>query len=374
MIIKVLLIQQDLDAGGVEKRRLSIVKNLQGKGFEFKIICTYANDFYKQEFKKHGVEVIELGKIISIFELDKHKKVRLVMKEFSPTIVHGAVFEGVFLSAINGFIRKTPIIILEETSNPENRSKKATLLLRGLSQVADAFIGVSAASTSYLSKIAKVSKKKIHLINNGVPIPREVTSSEVELLKEQLGIFPNDVIIGTVSRLENDTKRITDLIDAFKIINEKVTNTKLLLVGSGKDHQLLVDYTKERDLQQTVIFTGYQSDVTPFYRLMNIFALVSQREAFGLVIAEAMLNKLPIVASNVGGIPYVIEDNVSGLLIDPLDIADITTKLLYFVNNKSQRFTYADKGYQRALTNFTEDLYTNNIKDLYTNLYQKKKG
>src|SRR5690606_32661652 len=131
-------------------------------------------------------------------------------------IIHGAVYEGVTMAAINGFIKKVPVVILEETSDPQNRSSKADFLLRIFSWAADRFVAIAPNVADYLRDRAKVSPKKVITINNGVEIPRAVSDEEIQDLKAEYAIREGDFVVGAVGRLFNDHKKITDILEAVK--------------------------------------------------------------------------------------------------------------------------------------------------------------
>jgi glycosyltransferase involved in cell wall biosynthesis len=372
-MIKVLHIQETLGSGGVERLRLSLSKLLDKQKFELKIVCTNYGGGIKEEIESNGVEVIPIGKFKGVFDIKNHLKIQKIISKFNPDIIHGAVFEGVTMASINGFIKKVPIIIIEETSDPINRSWKANLLMKLFAKLSNCVIGVSPGVMEYLHQTLRISTDKTTLINNGVKIPRIVSEQETLELNARLGILPNDIVIGSVGRMQMDEhKRFSDLINAFSIVSQSNTHTKLLLVGSGielKNYQLL---TQKLGITDKVIFAGYQSDVDLYYKSMHIFSLVSSYEAFGLVLAEAMLHKLPIIATKVGGMKYIVKDNETGFLVKKYDVSAITDKITALCNDSKVRFDFGEKGYERAMNNYTEKMYVQNIVNLYNNLLKNK--
>jgi glycosyltransferase involved in cell wall biosynthesis len=370
-MIRVLHILSTVTGGGVERRRLSLAKAFKGTEIQMKLVGTFKSGSIAEQIEDNEVEIIEIGEFNGPFHWEKHKKIQKIIDDFKPHIIHGAVYEGVTMAAINGFIKKVPIIILEETSDPQNRSGKADFLLRIFSFVTDKFIAIAPNVANYLTSTAKVSQKKVIMINNGVEIPRQVSDVEIQNLKGQYSIKEDDFVIGTVGRLFNDHKKITDIIEAIHLLKD-FENLKLLIVGSGKDEELIKQKAIDLGVQEKVIFTGYQFDTAPFYKLMNIFCIASQREGFGLVAAEAMLHYLPVIATRVGGLQNVVVDGETGILISshrPQEIAEAITKLH---NSKDLIKEYADNGYKRALENYTEERYVNDVIALYKELLKKK--
>ena len=183
-----LYIISTVTGGGVERRRLSLAKYLDKDKFKMKLVGTHKGGFIAEQIEEHGMEILEVGDFNGPVHWTKHRKVQQIIDDFQPHIIHGAVYEGVTMAAVNGFLKKVPIVILEETSDPQNRSAKASLLLRFFSLAADRFIAISPNVAVYLTAKAKVSPRKVITINNGVEIPLDVDKDEVSNLRKRLNI------------------------------------------------------------------------------------------------------------------------------------------------------------------------------------------
>lgn len=369
-MIRVLHIMSTVIGGGVERRRLSLAKAFKGSNFHMKLVGTFKSGAIAEQIEENGVEIIEIGDFNGPFHWDKHRKIQKIIDDFQPHIIHGAVYEGVTMAAINGFIKKVPMVILEETSDPQNRSAKADFLLRIFSWTADRFIAIAPNVADYLRNTAKISPQKVITINNGVQIPRQVSEGEIQNLKNQYSITGDDFIVGTVGRLENEVKKFTDIFEAIKQLG--LPRLKLLLVGGGRDEQLLKDKTRELGIEGQVIFTGYHFDTAPYYKLMNIFCIASQREGFGLVAAEAMLHHLPVIATKVGGLQNVVVHDETGILIKPNQPKDIALAVSKLYNDPQLLDSFADKGFKRAMDNYTEERYVKEVEALYLELLRSK--
>ena len=373
-MIRVLNIIDTMSSGGVERRRLSLAKLLDKSKFELKIICTNAVGLLPDEIRQQGVEVIAIGNLNSFMDYKQHLKVMKVIDEFKPHIIHGAVFEGVTMAAINGFLKRVPVVILEETSDPQNRRWKGNLLLKLLSLTADKVIGVSPAATDYLKNKLQLSANKVQLITNGVAVPKVVSQDVVQNFKEKYHIEADEIVIGSVGRMSSDThKRFSDLIRAFAFLLKKQPKVKLILVGDGPQKVNYIQLVHELKIQNQVVFAGYQSEIGNYYSLFDIFCLVSAYEAFGLVLAEAMLHKLPVLATRVGGMQYIVDDNQTGFLVDKFDVNAIAEKLEILCLDADLRKQFGSNGYEKALNNYTEEPYVKEVEDLYLELIKKNK-
>lgn len=365
--IRVLHCIETIASGGVEQVRLTLVRGLDANKYEHKIICTWAGGPVAAALEAEGVELIVIGSFTHPFEWRKHKKVLEVIRTYKPHIIHGAIFEGMTMAAIGGTLGRVPIIILEETSEPSTRSQKAILLQRVFVRLADKIIGISPTVVNYLKSKAKLPSEKVILINNGVS---ETSQSSVQISRNEYGIEEGDFLIGSVGRVYNEVKRFSDLLHAIKLIgNPKI---KFLLLGVGPDLEMLKQNAIDLGIADQFIPVGYQSDPNPFYRIMNVFCLPSAHEGFGLVAVEAMLQKLPVIVSKVGGLQDIVIEGETGFLIPSMNPKAIASKIQVLLDNPDLRESMGNKGRLRALENYTAKRYCQEVEDLYLELLKKK--
>ena len=105
---------------------------------------------------------------------------------------------------------------------------------------------------------------------------------------------------------------------------------------------------------------------------MNVFTLVSAYEAFGLVLAEAMLNNLPVIATRVGGMKYIVDDNETGVLVEKFDVKGISSAMEQLHNDKILCEKMGRRGFEKAVTEYTEEVYVEKVSQLYEQLYSVK--
>ena len=365
--IKILYCLETIGWGGVESRRFSIAQSLDLNKFEIKIICTKALGVYKTKFNDLGIEIYEVGEFKSAFEFQKLKYVRSIIKKFHPTIIHGGVFEGNTMAVLSSLFIPKMKIIIEETSDPRNRSSKAHFLLKIYSILADKFIAISPSVEDYLINRLKVTVSKVALITNGVPFPRKVDANEVQGLKEELGIKDGDFVIGSVGRLRDFHKRFSDIIKAVSFMSSRV-NIKILIVGEGPDKDFLQETADDLGLADNLIMVGLQMDTAPYFQLMDVFCLASYMEGFGLVVVEAMFHKLPVIGTKVGGIVNIIDDKETGFLVDPQNPKGIADLISILKQEEELRVSMGIKGFLKASMYYSVKRYTDEVKQLYNEI------
>jgi glycosyltransferase involved in cell wall biosynthesis len=215
-----------------------------------------------------------------------------------------------------------------------------------------------------------VSRDKIDVMANAVEQRPKPTPSELLRLRQSFGIRPDDIVIVSVGRLSLE-KGLYELFEVFRRL--QVTglagSVRLLLVGDGGEAAKL--RTLAKVFGDRVIFAGHQTEPWPFFCIADIFALPSHSEGSPLVLFEAMSASLPIVASAVGGIPEVVQDELSALLVPPQDVERLFHAILRVV---------ADAVFRRALgqaalvgvKRYTPDQYCENLMGVYSRLVDSK--
>lgn len=371
--IRVLHCLETVGSGGVEQRRLSLVRHLDPARYEQHLVCTKAVGGLPQQLEKAGCVIHEVGEFNGIFDRRPYKATLDVVRNFRPHIIHGAVYEGVAQAAVAGRLGRVPVIIGEETSDPENRRWKGHLLYRGLAGLCHHMVGVSPAVVQYLERTIRVPAGKVTLINNGVAEKPPAGQAELTGLRDQFGLPEDSFVIGTVGRLFDDHKRVSDLIRGLSLMLSVRPDARLLIVGSGPDEAALQELAHQLGVSERVVFAGYQADTQPFYQLMNVFALASAHEAFGLVLVEAMFAQLPVVATRVGGIPGVVKEGDTGYLVEPCQPQELARVILGLADDAPMRRSMGDKGRERALKHFSAERYVSDVDKLYQRLLSERK-
>ena len=320
-----------------------------------------------EALEAEGVELIPIGGFKHPFQWKKHKQVLKVIRDFKPHIIHGAIFEGMSMAAISGTIGRVPVRIMEETSEPTTRSKKALWIQRIFSHMSDKIIGISPSVCDFLIQNAGIPRRKVVLINNGVPIPGP--GAQI-FTKSDLGLDQNDIVLGAVGRVYNEVKRFSDILEALRILaNQRL---KFLLIGDGPDLPELKIKAKFLGVEGQFISLGYHSSPQSFMELMDIFLVPSAHEGFGLVAVEAMFAGLPVIATRVGGLKDVVRDGETGYLVSPLSPKELAEKIQFLLDNPELKTHMGQKGRLRALEFYTAERYCEEIKILYLDLLDKK--
>ena len=203
-------------------------------------------------------------------------------------------------------------------------------------------------------------RPKIAMVYMGVKEPK-VDSKRVEELRNKYAIDEKDFVVGIVGRIE-EGKGQWLLIEALKKLKE--LDIKALIVGHTMDEEYLntlKEKVNDYGLKEKVIFTGFTKEVNEHFQLCNASVLATQQETFGLVVIEAMVNEVVIVATNKGGPLEIIDDGVDGLLFER-SVEDLSEKLRWLYEHQDEAKEMAKKAKQKVLETFE---YTKQMEKLY---------
>lgn len=193
--------------------------------------------------------------------------------------------------------------------------------------------GIVALTEDMKSKLTNFYNKRIDVIPNGIDINEFFDRTQIisnHFLKKQ----QNEKIIIYVGSLRS-VKGVNYLIDAFKLVRQKRNDVKLLLIGDGYDRKTLECQVNMLKISDYVIFLGLRphKEIPSHLKMADIFVLPSLYEGFPNVLLEAMAAGLPIVATNVTGIPEIIKNETNGFIVNPNSSSEIAEKILFLLEN-----------------------------------------
>lgn len=169
-----------------------------------------------------------------------------------------------------------------------------------------------------------------------------------------------EITIGSVANFRQQKDHRT-LLQAFKSVSLKHPECKLVLVGDGPTKDQMKDLASELGLGDRVMFVGEVNDTGQYYRQFDIFALSSHYEGHSLVILEAMNYAIPIVATNVGGVPNTVNDGVEGFLVSPQSPEKFSEALEKLIENPSLRISMGKAGRKKVIDVYSIDKWAEKL-------------
>ena len=238
-----------------------------------------------------------------------------------------------------------------------------------INRVLDSAEVIIATTRSYAeeSPFLKNYLDKIVVIPNGINLEEVTTNLTREESRIKLGLPLKTKIILFFGSLV-PYKGPDILLKAFKIIKKEFPEVKLIFGGRGQMLVELQSMAKKFGLEDDVIFLGFveEEDKVLYYKSADIFSLPSTNmaESFGIVNLEAMASGIPVVGSNLGGIPDIVEDGKNGLLAKPRDPQSLADSLLKLLKDDDLRVKMGNNG-RKMVADYTWDKIAKTTEDLY---------
>jgi glycosyltransferase involved in cell wall biosynthesis len=214
-----------------------------------------------------------------------------------------------------------------------------------------------------------VGQDKIIKIYSGIDLNQFCPANEdvKNKIRQKWKLNRNDPVIGIVSKLW-EGKGHTVLLEAFRALKKRITNARLVIVGEGYLYDDLLRMVKLNGLRDSVLFTGFQMDVSEILATFDVAVLPSFFEGMGRVLLEAMAMEKPVVASRVGGIPDLVKDGVNGVLVTPGNVQELAGAIEKIVTDKGLAQKMGREGRKRIKEQFSSEVMARSIERVYHEL------
>lgn len=347
--------------GGAQKYVYDLAVAAQARGDVVRVIVGGTGELM-QQLQSAGIDTIsfDLMKrgIHTVNEFRVLTRLIREVKAFKPDVVHGNSSKAGLLAAIAGRVSGVHHILytchgwaFNETGNVFKKIlywifHYLTVLVNDTTICVSEAIKRDAYSMPFM-------RSKLITIHLGVQptelLPKEAARAEL------VPIVPaNATWIGTVGRL--DPVKLHDvLIRAFKVVHDSFPAAILVIVGEGSKRSELEGLIKNLSLTDAVFLCGHKENALRYMQAFDIFAFPSYSESFGFAVAEAGLAALPVVASNVGGIPEIITDGEQGLLVKRANVEALSGALIKLISEPALRTQFGNKLKEKILRDFTKE-------------------
>lgn len=366
--MNILFLSTHLNAGGITSYVHTMASGLRRRGHHVHVATSGGN--MEEEFASLGVKLLRLN-ICTKSELDpriycalftlvkyiRQNNIDLIHAQTRITQVMGACLNMItgkpYLSTCHGFFKRR-------------------LSRRWMPCWGNAVIAISKPVKKHLASDFKVKARRIFLIESGIDLDEfaliDNETRKVHRRRHHLGDKP---AVGMIARL-SDVKGQDVLIEALNKVITHFRDIKLILVGEGKMEKELRDIVKRLNLQDHVWFFPIVNRTYEMLSLFDIFVMPSRQEGLGLSIMEAQAAGLPVIASRVGGIPTLIEDGKTGILVKPGDWNELAEAIIRLLQDRARMNKIGLAGREFIKKNFSADRMLNEVEDLYRRLVSNK--
>lgn len=363
--MKVLYVITGLGQGGAERVVCDLADQMHQRGHSVKIAYLTGDVFTKPRCPE--IELIKINlNSLWLFPL-AYIKLSKVIRIFKPDVVHShMVHANIFTRLVR---ITTPIKKLICTAHNSYEGGRLRMLAYRLTHnLADLTTNVSNEAVQAFIEKKAVPDSDIITTYNGIDLSRFFYNSEAKnKILNELNININSYLILAVGRF-SEQKDYPNLLHAFKILKNKcIGDIKLIIAGDGELRSEIEKIIDELDLKQDIYLLGRRSDISDLMSAADLFVLSSKYEGFGLVVAEAMACRCPVVATNSGGVSEVIGGY--GAIVkpcNPLLLAHSMGEALSMPDSK--RLEIIESGYEHVQKKFN----LNNIINVWEGIYREE--
>jgi len=240
---------------------------------------------------------------------------------------------------------------------------------RYLHRFADRTVCVSRPFSEMLAKRG-MRREKIAVIPNAIEEETRA-GAETSDIRTELGLSSDALVVGAIGRLSPE-KGHTFLLRAWADIAPSLPSARLVLVGDGPCMATLRREAHALGVDSTVLFTGFRADGRRFFSLFDVMVLPSLEEGLPYVLLEAMIGKVPVVASRVGEVPHVLEAGRLGCLVEPKDASGLARATLRLLNSPEEASRIAADAYLSVRARYSQEARTKQIAEVYDDVLRHR--
>jgi len=354
--INLLYLATDSKIGGAENVILALIKGLDRNKYSIYLLVLSGAGPLIKEAKKLGIEAVSL-KMKTRFDFISLLKIFPYLRGKKIDILHTHLYHSNILGYFIKKWKKIPIFLYTSHGLPIKKNSPLSQVNNSIMRkVNQRVIAVSSDIKRKLINYGKVKPEKIIVVYNGVDADQFIFKRESK-----------NIFVGTVANLR-PVKGHQYLLRAIPIVLERIPAAKFLIVGQGPLRKDLERLAKRLKITKNVIFTGYQKNIAEILAKLTLFILPSIRETFPVCLLEAMAASLPVVATDVGGIPEVVKDKETGLLVPPKNPEALATAILTLLQDKERAKNMGIAGRKKIEQDFTVEMMVRRNDEIYRTL------
>lgn len=366
--IKIGYIIDNLGRAGTQTFLVKLTRGLTDYGYDQRVYClnNSTNKEVIQSLKDCGVSVVVIGKLQLILITGL---LRLII-EFTvwrPHIIQTFLPFGDIIGRTVARITNIPVIV--SSIRARNVDKKWWQFL--LDKITIRWVNKVVFNSNQIIPFAiaheGIHKSHVVYIPNGIDVPQKIPVKTLSGIRKHFNIDPSISVIGTVGRL-CPQKGYQYLLQAYRKVSQKEPDSALLIIGDGPLQTQLQEEAEHLGIANHITFLKERTDISELLSIMDVYVQSSLWEGMPNAVMEAMAAGKPIVLTNVDGGRELIEDQVTGWLVEPADIKALASSILYVLKNKDEAKRVGATASEHVHKNYPLDKMISSYNELYRGL------
>jgi glycosyltransferase involved in cell wall biosynthesis len=352
--------------GGAEEMVLNLVRHLPAEKYEPAVCAIHEPGPIGREIEATGVPFRTLGRVPGVRDPMAVGTLYRYLREISPDIVHTFLLTASLYGRLAAIAARVPIVIGTEVNIYADKRWHHRGAERLLMAGTDCVIASAESVKEFYVRQVGADPDRVDVIYNAVDFSALATSATRAELRARLNVPGDALVAGVIARL-TDQKGHSYLFDA--VANEPaLAGLHLVVIGDGPLRAALERQVVQLGLSSRVSFLGSRRDLGDLLSVMDIFVLPSLWEGLPLSLVLAMGAGLPVVSTSVAGIPEVVADGRTGLLVPPADSGALRRALVRLVKSPEERQNLGAAAREYVLPRFGVDRYVASVISVYDRL------
>ncbi len=353
-----------LRTGGAEKMLVNLLQSVDKTDFRYSVLCLGMEGELASEVRASGVQV----KVYKVRFRNFLRDIRYLASWFrsqNVQVIHSHMYYATLWSHLAGMLAGVPVRVTTEHGKELWKNKLQILVGQWLSGRTYRHIAVSEDIKIIRQTQHGFAPERISVVPNGVPIPiQSDCASARKRVRQEFELEKNQILVGTVGRVVA-AKDYLNMVRALELVRQEIPGVHWLQIGDGPLLDQLRQEVAERGLDSAVTFAGRRSDIPDLLGAMDLWVMSSVREGLPVSLLEAMAERLPIVATDVGGIPDAVTHNKSAWLVPAENSNALGGGIIKILQNPSLATELAVAAYDCVVEKYSIQSVSEKVTEIY---------
>jgi glycosyltransferase involved in cell wall biosynthesis len=341
---------------GSENHLLLLLPDLRERGHDVRLVMLHEGEPGAEELavrlEREGVPVERLRMRLALDPLAFARVARSIRRR-RPDVVHTHLVHADFHGLPAGRVARAPLLVSTKHGfNPFRGGRGFAAADRAVARLADVHVAISHGLARYLAESEGFDEDAFEIVHYGIvpgpPPAGPPAEPRLAIVGRLIPIKGHDVLLAALAR-----------------VREELPQATLEIAGDGPLDAELRATVAQLGLTDAVSFLGRVAPAAPVFERAAVVVVPSRGEGFGMVALEAMERGRAVVASDVGGLPEIVEDGVTGIVVQPDDAEALAAALLELLRDPARAAAMGAAGRDRALAAFSQDRCTDRVEELY---------
>ncbi len=354
---------------GYVSSRASIIFGMDNQKYDKKIIFLMKNSDKPCLFEQKGIDTFYLStnRRFRVFNLKIIWKLIKIFKSQKIDILQCHGHLAVVYGTIAAKLAKVPVVLSHVPGLNRSKRTRRKVVNKIIFKWIDKILTTgNAVREDVIESNWNLPPEKVFSIGNSIDTENfENVTSDKQKTRQNIGVDQNSFVFGTVGRLA-PTKNLPCLINAFAKAKQTLNSATLLIVGQGRLEEKLKELAREKNCLDSIRFLGQRDDIPELLRAMDTFVMTSVAEGMPRSMLEAMVSEVPCIATNVGGVPEILNDGEYGSIV-PSDDAEALAKAMINATKMTPQNTLqlTQKAKAHVLNNYKHQKMIQTLDKLY---------